>query len=405
MVSVLISRVAERMLTLEDEIADAMDAGVFEHAPVLESDPVLRAETRASNRANLRRFLTLAQNIDDPKPPDVPPEALDVVRTLVRRGIDLEAIFQGYRAGQQVAWQRFLESAVVATDGADLPAVLERSTALLFKYVDDTLARVLAEAQHEREEILSGAHAARVSTARLILDDAPIDDATASRRLGYELSRHHTCVVLWAEPPEVAQGALESAALLMSRAVDARRPFLMTAGTSTLWAWIGGTSTPSATALRGALDQAPPQIRAAIGPTLPGVHGFRRSHEGATAVQRLLIRQQGGDRLTTYAELEVTALASGDEQRAAEFVSATLGRLAADTATAARLRETLRVYLDVADNAPAAAARLHLHRNTVLQRVAKATDMLGYDVGDRRLALTLALELAHRLGSRMLTVP
>ena len=101
----------------------------------------------------------------------------------------------------------------------------------------------------------------------------------------------------------------------------------------------------------------------------------------------------------------MTALTSGDEQRAAEFVAATLGRLAEDSANAARLRETLRVYLDVADNAPAAAARLHLHRNTVLQRVAKATELLGYEIGDRRLALTLALELAHRLGPRMLVSP
>ena len=145
---------------------------------------------------------------------------------------------------------------------------------------------------------------------------------------------------------------------------------------------------------------APPSV-----PRSPGLHGFRRSHEGAVAVQRLLLGQPNDDRLATYAELEVTALTSGDEQRAAEFVLATLGRLAEDTPSAARLRETLRVYLDVADNAPAAAVRLHLHRNTVLQRVGKATELLGYEIGDRRLALTLALELAHRLGARMLVTP
>ncbi|WP_425476075.1 helix-turn-helix domain-containing protein, partial [Mycobacteroides abscessus] len=43
------------------------------------------------------------------------------------------------------------------------------------------------------------------------------------------------------------------------------------------------------------------------------------------------------------------------------------------------------------------------HRNTVLQRVARAAELLGFAPGDRRLALGLALELGHRLGHRVLT--
>jgi DNA-binding PucR family transcriptional regulator len=61
------------------------------------------------------------------------------------------------------------------------------------------------------------------------------------------------------------------------------------------------------------------------------------------------------------------------------------------------LRETLRVFLEVAENAPRAAERLHTHRNTVLQRVARATELLGYPPGERRLAVELALELRRRL--------
>ncbi|MEA2170262.1 MAG: hypothetical protein QOF76_3562, partial [Solirubrobacteraceae bacterium] len=90
--------------------------------------------------------------------------------------------------------------------------------------------------------------------------------------------------------------------------------------------------------------------------------------------------------------------AAHDERRAAEFVAATLGPLAADTPAATRQRETQRVFLDEAENAPRAAARLHTHRNTVLQRVARATELLGYRPGERRLAVELALELRRRLG-------
>ena len=96
-------------------------------------------------------------------------------------------------------------------------------------------------------------------------------------------------------------------------------------------------------------------------------------------------------------------LTAHDAERAAEFVAATLGPLAAETPSAARLRETLRVFLDEAENAPRAAARLHTHRNTVLQRVARATELLGHRPGERRLAVELALELCHQLGPRVLS--
>jgi hypothetical protein len=39
----------------------------------------------------------------------------------------------------------------------------------------------------------------------------------------------------------------------------------------------------------------------------------------------------------------------------------------------------------------------------VLQRVARATELLGRPPGERRLATELALELAHQIGPRVLT--
>ncbi len=400
--SELIGAIARRMLANEDELVRDMDAAAIELVPVFGADAAIAAEVSASNRANLHRFLTVAQHADSRPPVDVPPEALDIARTLVRRGLEFDAIFQGYRAGQQLAWQRWLEAAShVVEPGPEFAAVLEASLALLFKYVDDVLSRVLAEAQREREEILGGALARRTETVRLILDHAPIDERTASSRLGYELSRRHTAVVLWAEA-RVPHGALESASELLARATGARRPLTMVAGTSALWVWIGTEVEPAIADLRAAFAESPTSIRAAVGPTERGILGFRRSHDAAVGVHRLLTGQPEGERFATYAELEVTALAAHDERRAAEFVAATLGPLAADEPNAARLRESLRVFLDEADNAPRAAARLHTHRNTVLQRIARATELLGHDVGERRLALALALELAHRLGPRVL---
>jgi hypothetical protein len=241
----LMRAVADRMLASEDDIAREMDDAAFELVPALDADAAIAAEVSASNRANLHRVLTVARHADAlaPAPADVPPEALDIARTLARRGIEVGAIFQGYRGGQQVAWRRWLEAAsAVVGPGPELTVVLDASLTLIFAYVDDVLRRVIAEAQREREEILGGALARRTETARLLLEDSPIGEATASRQLGYDLSRRHTGMVLWAEAPGVPQGGLESAAGILARAAGAGRPLTMAAGTSTLWVWMGGGS-------------------------------------------------------------------------------------------------------------------------------------------------------------------
>ncbi|HWN63050.1 MAG TPA: hypothetical protein VNO25_20540, partial [Streptosporangiaceae bacterium] len=347
--AVLMRAVADRMLAAEDDIVRDMDDAAFELVPALDADAAIAAEVSASNRANLHRVLSVARHADAPAPApaDVPPEALDIARTLARRGIEVDAIFQGYRGGQQVAWRRWLEAAsAVVGPGPELTAVLDASLILIFAYVDDVLRRVIAEAQREREEILGGALARRTETARLLLEDSPIDEATASRQLGYDLSRRHTGMVLWAEAPGVPQGGLESAAGILARAAGAGRPFTMAAGTSTLWVWMAGGADPAAAGLRAALLTTPAAIRAAVGPAVPGIAGFRRTHEAALAVHRILAGHPQGERLVTYAQLEVTALAARDERRAAQFVAATLGPLAADDAHAARLRETLRIFLE-----------------------------------------------------------
>ncbi|GAA4490616.1 PucR family transcriptional regulator [Rhodococcus olei] len=401
----LMGDVAELMLADLDQLVAEMDAAEVDLTPMVGADAALVADVSASNRANAARLLALFARRDGrPAPIDVPPEALDVARTVARRGIDLDVIFQSYRRGQNVAWQHYLAHATrVVTSVPLLVQLLEVSSQRMFEYVDHVIGAVIAAAQREREEVLGGALARRAETVRLILDGAPIDGRRAGDRLGYDLARRHTALVLWAQPPGGVQGALESAAAVLARAAGARPPLTLSVGTSTLWAWLGTDAGPELDALRGAIGQAGSNVRVAVGPTRPGIAGFRRSHEAALAIQSLLAGHPGGARLALYRDLEVTALAAHDHDRAAEFVAATLGPLAADTPGAGRLRETLRVFLDEAENAPRAAARLHTHRNTVLQRVARATELLGHHPGERRLAIELALELAHQIGPRVLT--
>lgn len=394
----LLAQIADRIEADLDAVVAEMDAAIIATVPALGADEAIRAEASDSSRGNVRRYLAVARRAADPPPPDVPPEALDFARTVVRRGIESDVIYQGYRQGQQVLWRRWMTTAEQVATETELAAVLNLSLDLLFRYVDEVLGRVIAEVQREREQVLGGALTRRAETVRLLLDGAPMDPATAGLRLRHDLGRHQTALVLWTDRADTRQGTLETAALAVAQAAGARRPLTLAAGITTLWAWVAGDGTPLSGQLAERRPAIDPHVRVAVGPTLAGLSGFRRSHEAALAIQRLLERNPEGGQIATYEELEITTLAAQDEQRAAEFVAATLGPLADDTPTAARLRETLRVFLDQAENAPRAAARLHTHRNTVLQRVARATELLGHRPGDRRLAVELALELRRRLG-------
>ena len=397
----LMAEIADRVEADLNSLIAEMDATVPVVVPALAADAAFVAEVSASNRAMVRRYLTVARRAADPPPPDVPPEALDIARTVVRRGIESDTIYQSYRLGQQTFWRRWMGVAEqVATSGRDLSDVLNVSLELLFAYVDNTLGRVMAEVQREREQVLGGALARRTETIRLILDGAPLETTVASHRLGYDLARHHTALVLWTDTLEPRPGSLETSALAVARAAGARRPLILSAGTRTLWAWVGSDGPLTIGDVADRLPGSDSGMRIAVGPTFPGMVGFRRSHHAALTVQRLLAANPSGGQVATYDELEITALAAQDQQRAIDFVTATLGPLAEETPSAARLRETLRVFLEEAENAPRTAARLHTHRNTVLQRVTRATELLGYPPGEKRLAVELALELRRRLGYR-----
>jgi DNA-binding PucR family transcriptional regulator len=61
-----------------------------------------------------------------------------------------------------------------------------------------------------------------------------------------------------------------------------------------------------------------------------------------------------------------------------------LGALAADDPGARQLRDTVRVFVDCDGSYTQAAARLHLHKNTVHYRVRKAEELRGRPLaGDR----------------------
>ncbi|MGH3760639.1 GAF domain-containing protein [Actinophytocola sp.] len=95
-------------------------------------------------------------------------------------------------------------------------------------------------------------------------------------------------------------------------------------------------------------------------------------------------------------------LAGGKPGDVSAFVQRTLGPLLSyDSRRGAELTETVRLYLAESSSLKATAARMHIHTNTVLQRLRRASSILGEDwqSPDRTLEIRLALRLNQLMPS------
>jgi DNA-binding PucR family transcriptional regulator len=81
-------------------------------------------------------------------------------------------------------------------------------------------------------------------------------------------------------------------------------------------------------------------------------------------------------------------------------VEAHLGSLSADDEKSRALRETLRVFLQERGSPAATAARLRVHKNTVVKRIEKIQETLDTPIDRGSLNLRVALELARVLSHR-----
>jgi DNA-binding PucR family transcriptional regulator len=346
---------------------------------------------RRSNRAN---FLFWADSIRrDPGAAvqaNPGPEPKIIARDLVRRGLD-DSVLQAWRAGQNMAWRRWMAVAFgLADDRHELAELLDYRARSIFGFVDATTALVSAQIRREREQLTHGTQAERLETVTLIINGAPIRRALAETRLGYGLDRSHLAAIVWSNQPEPDVAALDQTAEALATAVGAQRPLALTASVGALWVWVSGAQHPDLQPVEEMLTRHP-DIFVALGSSATGIDGFRRSHLEAIATQRLLIRGHHA-RLARWSSIELVALASHDEPRAREFIQHTLGALAdADP----ELRETVRVYLREQSNAPRTAQRLFTHRNTILSRIARAQRLLPKPLSQNGIEVAVALELAN----------
>jgi PucR C-terminal helix-turn-helix domain/GGDEF-like domain len=133
----------------------------------------------------------------------------------------------------------------------------------------------------------------------------------------------------------------------------------------------------------------------AVGPVAP-LRGLRAAHTEAARVAAALLalglRGHGG----TLADLGFAGLVAGDAPDVDGYLDRVLGPvLAYDGRRGSDLAGTLEVYFGCGTSPRRAAGELHVHPNTVAQRLDRVAGLLGADwqQPDRALEIQLALRL------------
>jgi len=376
-----------------DVMADLNDSVFAAATEPFRSEPSLTAEVAASSRGNILHWAaSLLRDPGERVTANLSAEVVGIARDVFRLGVE-HALATAYHAGHNAIWRQWMRLAfTVSSDPVILQEALDVAARSLADFVDDTLSALADLLESERAELTRGSHAQRFEAVSLVLEGAPMTTDRASERLGYRFDRRHTAAILWMDPREPDRRALQRAAEAIGDATNTRDALHVIASSSSMWVWLANAAAIDEFALAEATSRMP-GVRIAVGPEGSGVDGFRRSHLDAVETQRLMQRLPTLD-FARFSDVQLVALATSDELRASEFVARTLGNLAtADP----ELRETLRIYILEHFSASRAARTLFTHRNTVLNRIQRAQEMLPLTLDRHGLQIGVALEITHWL--------
>lgn len=346
-----------------------------------------------------------------------PTIALEHARRLAQRDVAVNELVRGYRVAHAVALNLVLDEIRAARLDPELALrVVEQMSMISFGYIDQMSQHVVTAYQEERERWLENRNARRAALVRDLLDGGDIagqDIDAMTLAIRYPLQRCHLAAVVWSATPGEAD---RSAALhrflgdLAEMSPLRAEPLVIAVDDATVWVWLPVPQSDAAEVMgrvRAHAEAAGEHIWMAIGAPLPGLDGFRRSHQQALAAHRVATGSAAPQRVSAADDdgLSAAALLGVDLDAARAWVNEVLGPLACATEGDERLRGTLRVFLGTGSSFKAAGEKLHYHVNTMKYRVRRAVERRGRPIDEDRLDVEIALLLCHWYGPSVLRPP
>jgi DNA-binding PucR family transcriptional regulator len=386
-----------RPAPLAEEMADVLMASIPELARAADED--FRTGLVLSCESNLTAIwdqLLTGASLESIVPPA---QAIAWSHELVHRGVELPALLRAYRLGHALGERRLGETAAELEIEPEVRwRVLARISHHLFAYIDAICTDLVDEYEQERAQWIRGAAAARAELVGAIVGRQPVDSRAASEKLRYDVARRHVALIVWADPGHAGRqaGSLEGESTALATALGGGPVLTVPIGERVVWAWTSGNRViDDPTSVVHRLGEG---VRAAIGTCCEGLDGMADSHEEARVARRVAeLRAVRPGAVVGYRAADLTGLLTADPVEAVRFAEAELGELLEGTDVAARLRATVRVYLEENLSPARAARRLGIHQNTVVYRVKQTEELLGHPIEQRRLPLEVALRLSDMI--------
>ena len=407
--ALIIGRLDDKLV----EITRALQELLVSELSEIGGDGELLALVHDSVQGNLDTFIPAIRHgipIDQVEPPTA---ALEHARRLAQRGVDADSLIRTYRLGHQAVLRIVLDEIRVAHLDIQLALdVFEQITSMSFGYVDRISRLVLTTYQTERDRWLANQNRMRVLRVREVLQAGEVDIDEVANAIRYPLRRVHLSLIAWCGESEDEDelAAMERCITELSKSVGAQeRPLFIAADRVTGWAWIPlpEDAAPHAVSRLSEFVKARPDAPLiAAGEPLPGVDGFRRSHQQALATRAVVLASESHTpAVTVYSDpgLVLAAQFCADLVQTRTWVGDVLGPLASATDSDERMRETLREFLHSGSSFKATADELHLHVNSVKYRIQRALERRGEPIADNRLDVEVALLLCHWFGTAVLS--
>jgi hypothetical protein len=382
--------VAELLLpgldSVAEEIIEAIRRGVPEYARPLDD-----SYTKVLRQAVWYCVHQFVDRIADPAAPceETAKLFLDIGRTEAAEGRSLEALQTALRLGARVGWQRLHERA--QQDSIDIEVFAHVGEAI-FLYLDELAAACSAGYALAKAELVGERERRRSRLLDLIVADpptAPTAVADLARAADWALPRKVAAVAL-ADRPGDSVGSVPSLPPDVLIDMSGRDPFLL-------------MPDPDGPGRARLLERGLRGWSAAVGPAVPlglASRSLRWARQTLALTQRGIT--EGTDGLVLCTDHMSTLVILSDEELVRTLggrVLAPLRKLRPDQQD--RLAETLLAWLQSADNAGAAAHRLHVHPQTVRYRLRQIAELFGDALQDpgARLELLIALQARQLLSS------
>ena len=438
---------AEWLLPALDSLAQDITAAIMREVDEY-AQPGDDAAAKAVRRVARDAVAGFAARVTRPAPAAVaalttvtePPETAsaasmfrDLGRLLAMEGRSLNALRAALRIGARVTWQRLQEQ---ARQGNGNPEAFARIGETVFWYLDELTASCSAGYAEARAEFAGETSELRRRLLDLLTSSpaAPVAAiASLAQAAGWPLPRRVAAVALAPTagllpgplPPDVLADLTRRDPCLLVADPDGPGRRRQLAATLRGWLTAAGHADdhPSSDDHRSSPGQSPPpRLLAAVGPAVPlgGASGSLRWAAQTLALARRGIigagnaagaggsgannagRPDSADGIVWCEDHLPTLVLLADADLAATLsrdALAPLRRLRPDQSD--RLAWTLLAWLESADDANAAALRLHVHPQTIRYRLRQVSELFGDALTDpdARFRLLLALRVRGLLGS------